>query len=207
MKRRATLASLCLAPWVLAGCASSNNEPTRWYELRSDPPGPEVAPQPGDGSTWEMAGTVRMPGALDRDTLVVASGAATLLPLAGHRWAEPLRDSVPRLLVTDLARLRGPGKVWRAPAPAGVIVQRRLRVEIDTLVADAARRTLHLKARWWLGDESAGTAIAPEMRMADVQVMLTDGSMDTLAAAHRQAIWQLAQSIAVTSARAGPPTR
>jgi len=207
MKRRATLASLCLAPWVLAGCASSNNEPTRWYELRADPPGPEVTPQPGDGSTWEMAGTVRLPGALDRDTLVVASGAATLVPLVGHRWAEPLRDSIPRLLAADLARLRGAGQVWRAPAPSGVVVQRRLRVEVDTLLADAARRSLHLKARWWLSDERSGAMAAPETRMADVQVVLSDGSIDTLAAAHRQAIWQLAQSIAVTSASAGPPNR
>lgn len=207
MKRRATLVGIGLAPWVLAGCASSNNEPTRWYELRAEPPGPAIAVQPGDGSLWEMAGTVRLPGALDRDTLVVAQGAATLVPLAGHRWAEPLRDSIPRLLLADLARLRGEGRVWRAPAPAGVVVQRRLRVEIDTLVADAARRSLHLRARWWLSDERVGTAAAPETRMADVQVALADGSVDTLAAAHRQAIWQLAQSIAVTSASAGPPSR
>ena len=125
MKRRATLAGLCLAPWVLAGCASRNSEPTRWYELRADPPGAEVAPQPGDGSTWEMAGTVRLPGVLDRDTLVVASGAATLLPMAGHRWAEPLRDSIPRLLVSDLALLRGEGLVWRAPVPSGAQSARR----------------------------------------------------------------------------------
>ena len=207
MKRRATLAGLCLAPWMLAGCASSSNEPTRWYELRADPPGPEVPPQPGDGSTWEMVGTVRLPGALDRDTLVVASGAATLLPLAGHRWAEPLRDAIPRLLAADLARLRGAGRVWRTPVPAGVAVQRRLRVEIDTLVADAGRRSLHLKARWWLSDERTGAAATPETRMADVQIALADGSVDTLAAAHRQAIWQLAQSIVLTSASANPPSR
>lgn len=207
MKRRATLVSLGLAPWLLSGCASSNNEPTRWYELRADPPGPEVAPQAGDSTTWEMVGTVRLPGALDRDTLVVASGAATLVPLAGHRWAEPLRDSIPRLLAADLGRLRGEGRVWRAPAPAGVVVQRRLRVEIDTLVADAARRSLQLKARWWLGDERPATAAAPVMHLAEVQVVLADGSVDALAAAHRQAIWQLAQRIALTSASAGPQSR
>ena len=194
MKRRATLASLCLAPWVLAGCAGTT-EATHWYELRAEPPEPAPAARPGDGTIWEMAGVVRMPGALDRDTLVVASGAATLLPLVGHRWVEPLRESIPDRLVTDLARLRGEGLVWRAPAPAGVAVARRLRVQIDALIADAARSSLHLKARWWLSDErDAGTPTT--MGEADLKVALADSLVDTLAAAHRLALWRLARRIA-----------
>ncbi|MGE0348575.1 PqiC family protein [Hydrogenophaga sp.] len=193
MKRRATLASLCLAPWVLSGCAGSVDA-THWYELRAEPPGPAVAPRPGDGAVWEVAGVVRLPGALDRDTLVVASGAATLLPLVGHRWVEPLRDSIPSRLVADLARLRGEGLVWRAPAPAGVAVGRRLRVQIDVLIADAARRSLRLQARWWLSDERADAA-APELGQANLDVPLADNSVDALAAGHRAAVWQLAQRI------------
>jgi uncharacterized lipoprotein YmbA len=135
MKRRLAVSGVCMAPWLLAACAS-NPVATRWYELRGEPPGPKPAPRPGDGALWEVSGAVTLPGALDRDTLMVSSGAAGLQALAGHRWAEPLRDSIPRLLVADLAVLRGEGLVWRAPVPAGVAVARRLRVEIITLVAD-----------------------------------------------------------------------
>ncbi len=195
MKRRETLlAGLGLATLWLTGCAVDVT-PTRWYEMRAEPPGPKPAARPGDGAVWEVAGVVRLPGALDRDTLVVASGAATLIPLAGHRWAEPLRESIPSRLVTDLAVLRGEGLVWRAPAPSGVTVGRRLRVEIVSLVADAARRSLRLQARWWLSDERASAA-APTLGQADFEVALADSSVDALAAGHRAAIWQLAQRIA-----------
>lgn len=190
MKRRLAVSGVCMAPWLLAACAS-NPVATRWYELRGEPPGPKPAPRPGDGALWEVSGAVTLPGALDRDTLMVSSGAAGLQALAGHRWADPLRDSIPRLLVADLALLRGEGLVWRAPAPAGVAVARRLRVEIITLMADEARRALRLQARWWLTDARTSAA-APTLGAADFSVELANPSVDALAAAHRLALWQLA---------------
>lgn len=193
MKRRLTLTCLFVAPWLLTACARPT-VPTQWYELRSQPPEPVPAARPGDGAPWEVASTVGLPGALDRETLVVASGAASLEPLAGHRWVEPLRDSIPRLLVADLASLRGPGLVWRAPAPSGVEATRRLRVEIITLMADAGRQNLRLQARWWLGDMRAGSG-APALGQADFGIPITDASVDALAAAHRLALWQLAMRI------------
>lgn len=196
MKRRLILGSLCASTVLLAACAGNPAPSTRWYELRSEPPGPRPALKPGDGTVWEVSGVVAMPGALDRDTLMVASGAAGLQPLAGHRWAEPLRESIPRLLVSDLALLRGEGLVWRAPAPAGVTVGKRLRVEIVTLLADAAQRTLRVQARWWFTDARAATNAAPTLGSADFTVELGDASPDALAAAHRVALWQLAMRVA-----------
>ena len=102
---------------------------------------------------------------------MVASGAAGLEPLTGHRWVEPLRDAIPRLLVADLAVLRGPGLVWRAPVPPGVNPARRLRVEIVTLIADAERRSLRLQARWWLNDTRPNAA-PPALGAADLSVDL-----------------------------------
>jgi len=195
MKRRWILGGACASTLMLAACAGNPVPATRWYELRSEPPGPRPAPRPGDGAVWEMSSAVEMPGSFDRDTLMVASGAAGLQPLDGHRWAEPLRDSIPRLLVSDLAVLRGEGLVWRAPAPAGVTVGRRLRVEIVTLMADASQRTLRVQARWWLTGLGA-TAAAPTLGSADFEVSVSDGSPDALAAAHRVALWQLAMRVA-----------
>lgn len=193
MKRRLALAGVGMTPWLLTACARPT-VPTQWYELRSQPPGPVPAARPGDGALWEVASTVGLPGALDRETLVVASGAASLEPLEGHRWVEPLRDSIPRMLVADLATLRGEGLVWRAPAPAGVKVSHRLRVEIVTLIADAGRRSLRLQARWWLNDTRPNAA-PPALGSADLRVDLPDRSIDALAAAHRMALWQLAMRI------------
>lgn len=195
LNRRGLLAALGATPWVLSACAGPPAPPTRWYELRADPPEPKPAPRPGDGAVWEVSGLVRLPGALDRDTLVVAAGSASLVPLPGHRWAEPLRDSVPRRLVADLALLRGEGLVWRAPAPSGVAVAKQLRVDVDALLADSGRRSLRLQARWALTDARGG-ATPPVLGQADIDLPLADASPDALAAGHRLAVWRLAQRIA-----------
>ncbi|KRC12284.1 ABC-type transport auxiliary lipoprotein component [compost metagenome] len=192
MKRRDTLILVGVVPVLLAGCASTP-VPMHWYELKSAPPEAPPAARAGDGAVWELSGRMRLPGPLERDTLVVASGAAGVLPLEGHRWVEPLRDSIPVRLAADLALLRGEGLVWLSPAPPGVSVARRLRVEIDTLVADEARQTLRLRARWWFA--SATPTAPPTMEMADIRIELPDRSVDALAAAHRLAIWRLAQRI------------
>jgi uncharacterized protein len=190
MKRRHILTCAGALPLLLAGCASTQ-APTRWYELKSEPPEAVPAPQEGDGSVWELSNRLPLPDALDRDTLVVTSGAAGVVPLAGHRWVVPLRESIPLRLAADLARLRGEGLVWLSPAPAGVTVARRLRVSIDTLVADEARQTLRLRARWWFTNAAASLTTA----QADIAIALSSRSTDELAAAHRLALWRLAQRI------------
>ena len=214
MKRRHILTCAGAVPLLLAGCASTPT-PTRWYELKSEPPEAVPALQPGDGVVWELSGRLQLPGALERDALVVASGAAGVLPLPGHRWVVPLRESIPVRLAADLALLRGEGRVWLSPAPAGVVVARRLRVAIDTLLADEARQTLSLRARWWFTDAAAPPptpfttpsttpsttspatppTTPPTSAMAEINVALPDRSADALAAGHRLALWRLAQRI------------
>lgn len=203
-RRRGVLAAAlagCAA--ALGGCAGSS-PPVYWYALRADPPEPPPPSLPAGTAddVWELGG-VGVPGELERDTVVLASGAAMLQPLAGHRWAEPLRDSVPRLLAADLARLRGAGRVWVAPAPAGVAVARRLRIELGALVAAADRHSVRVQARWWFADARAGGSFepaAPVVASADFEVPIGagDASVDAIAAAHRLALWRLAARIAAT---------
>lgn len=192
MKRRHILTCASSVPLLLAGCASTQ-APTRWYELKSEPPEAVPAPRPGTGAVWELSALLPLPGTLERDTLVVASGVAGVAPLVGHRWVVPLRDSIPARLAADLALLRGEGRVWLSPAPAGVVVTRRLRVAIDMLLADEARQTLRLRARWWFTSEPLSGP--PTTDAADIDIVLTDRSADQLAAAHRLALWRLAQRI------------
>ena len=222
------------AAWMAAGTAAGmaagcgTTPPTRFYELRLEPPeaagtarsAPQAVP---DAAVWEVSPTVALPSALDRDVLVVATGSAGLEPLAGHRWAAPLRDSVPRVLLHDLQVLRGPGRVWAAPVPAGVQPTQRLRVELLALQGTADRRLLRLQAQWWWqalnavntanavnavsvanaakAEQRGGVAVSPPAaapRTASMllELPLANASVDTLAAAHRLALWRLAQEIA-----------
>lgn len=174
---------------VLAGCSSS--PPIQLYQLRAEPPA--STPSAPAGTVWAL-GTVQLPDYLDRDAIVRPSGAASLQHSPSQRWAEPLRDVVPRLLAQDLAQLRGSAQVWRMPVPPGVQVDRQLRVEVQRLDARADGRQVVLQARWTLVDPSGKTK--PSVYERRIELEASDGSTDALVSAHRSALWQLAQAIA-----------
>ena len=196
-RRRLGLAGVLL----LAGCGTAA-PPPRLYRLAVNAPGGAAsAPAASTPQTWELAAEVSLPEYLDRETLVVAAGDTRLQALAGHRWAEPLRDSVPRLLRHDLALLRGADRIWAAPAPPGVAIDRVLRLELLALHADALRRELSLQARWWLTDPRGR---APPLQASAALQLPVDGEdADAIVRAHRLGLWRLAERIAGSAGGAG----
>jgi uncharacterized lipoprotein YmbA len=175
---------------TLAGCSSS--PPIQLYQLRAEPPSETLAGAPA-ASVWAL-GPMLVPEYLDRDAIVRPSGQASLQHSPSQRWAEPLRDALPRLLAQDLARLRGAAQVWRMPLPPGVQVDRQLRVELQRLDASTDGRHVVLQARWTLVEPSGKSKPAVSERRIEVDA--GDGSVDALVSAHRSALWQLAQAIA-----------
>lgn len=183
-----------LAVITLTACGTS--PPVQLYQLRADPPGTAATAAPNASPTWAL-GPVLLPEYLDRDAIVRSSGQATLLTSPTERWAESLRDAVPRLLQQDLARLRGSDSVWRMPLPPGATAARQLRVEIQRLDADSAGRNVVLQARWTLIDPSG--ASKPLVAERRIEVAVSGSDTDALVSAHRTALWQLAQAIAASS--------
>ena len=193
-------AALPLIGGGLAAC-SSTAPALRWYRLRSDlpageamPPSPAAAGKPG--RVWELSSTLPMPELLERDTLQVEEGVAGVRMLHGHRWAEPLRDALPRLLRQDLA-LWLPG-LWPAPAPPNVVVTGRLQVEVLALQGSLPRRHVVAAARWVATPAAAAGALdtAPRAFQAEETVPWVDGSPESLVVAQRLAMWRLARRIA-----------
>jgi len=179
-----------LAALLLAACSSS--PPVQLYQLRADPPGAAMAPVQPTTTAWAL-GPVLLPEYLDRDAIVRPSGQSALQVTPTQRWAEPLRDAVPRLLQQDLAKLRGTDQVWRLPLPPGVKVERQLRVELQRFDAGLGGQSVVLQARWTLID-TGGTS-KPQVFERRIEVASSDPSMDALVSAHRSALWQLAQAI------------
>lgn len=197
---QALLLALLLA---LAGCAGPALPPVRLYTLHLAPP-PGLAPAFGAtpsavpvtqsaAGTWQLA-PLRLPAYLDRDALLLPVGASHLQPLDGHRWAEPLRDALPRLLQEDLRALRGPASVWSAPLPAGLRIDRQLALELLALDVTPDRAAVHLRARWTLADPTG--ALPPQVGQADLRAAATGSEPGPLVAAHRLALWRLAERIA-----------
>lgn len=180
---------------VLAGCAS-RSPAVQWHRLPSEPPAAVAAQRPAAPAVgvWQLMQPVTLPQYLDRDALLVPQGATGLAPLATERWAEPLRDAVSRVLLSDLVRLRGPAPTVAAPVPAGLQVTRQLRVELQAFEATADRHGVVLQARWSLADASG--AAPPALHPFSVTVPTTCTDADALVAAHRLALWRLAEQIA-----------
>lgn len=190
MKLQALLSMIA----ALAACGTPL-PPAQLIHLPTALPSGIGAPAPVAKGVWQLL-PPRLPEYLDRDALLVPQGQAGLQPLPGWRWAEPLRESVPRVLREDLAALLGAAQVWTSPVPPGVVVQQQLRVELLAFEATSDRGGVRLQARWTITDP-AGTQ-PPRAASASIEVRSRAGDGDALAAAHREALWRLAERIAAT---------
>ncbi len=182
---------------LLASCASPA-PPPQLYQLRAAAPAPVVVVP--TTAVLQFMAPVSLPEALDRDALLVPRGETGVQALPGHRWAEPLRDAVPRLLRQDLSLLLGAARVWAAPLPAGVVISHRLRVEVLELQATADRSAVSLSARWTLASPAGG--VPPLTAQAQFAVASASPEPDALVAAHRLALWRLAEQVANSVAAA-----
>jgi uncharacterized protein len=193
-RRTFTIGGLACAAGALAACGSSPSAPLRWYRLPSEPPAGEDVPRAAAGTAaWELAPALPMPELLGRDTLFVEEGAAGIRLLHGHRWAEPLRDALPRLLRDDLARFV-PG-LWTGPAPANVPLAGRVQVELLALQGSLPRRQVAASARWTV---TAAAPSATRAHRAEETVPWPEASPESLVVAQRVAMWRLAQRIAAS---------
>ncbi|MGQ3094425.1 MAG: PqiC family protein [Roseateles sp.] len=192
---------LALAAATLAGCATRSTPPRRLYGLTGTPPLPADAKPGKDGRAWVLNPQVSLPDLLDRDEILVGQGNAGLVALPEARWAEPLREALPRVLAEDLWRLRQPYPVTvgRPNAPDGESL--RLVVQVDEWLARAGGEDLELtlRARWhWLPLQApAGTALPPP---GSVQLSVPCRAQpDALADAYRRSVTLLAARIVAAS--------
>lgn len=179
---------LPLLPAVWLAACAAGGAPPRLLRLPIDPPA-AAPPRAMEAPAWQLAEPVQLPAYLDRETVVLPSGST------GLRWAEPLRDALPRLLRSDLAAWRGV-RTWGAPLPAGLVVARRLRVEVLAFDVLPGARAVRLRAQWTLEDPRA--ALPPQAGAADFNVDVAGDGAAALQQAHRAALWRLAGEIAAT---------
>jgi uncharacterized lipoprotein YmbA len=205
VRRAPAWAALLLAAW-LAGCA--NPLPAlQWVRLPAEPAQPVQPAQPvaplamaaaRAATVWQLMAPVGLPGHLDREPLLLPQGRAGLQPLGGARWAEPLREAVPRLLRLDLARALAT-EVWAAPLPPGLRPTHQLRIDLLAFDITADGRGVALQARWSLADATGSTP--PRLGDASFVTTATGSDADSLAAAHRQALATLAVRVAASATR------
>lgn len=180
---------------VLAGCASPPPAPPLLHlptALDSPVTAGATAPPDAAGPHWRLVTPIALPAALDREAVMVATGPGQWQPWQGLRWAEPLRDALPRVLAHDLSvQRRAP--VWdQRPAP-GMAVARELRIAITDWEASLPQARVTLGARWAL---SAPDGRTPTLHgTVSVRQPWQPATPQALAQAQRAALQALAAAI------------
>jgi uncharacterized lipoprotein YmbA len=130
MKKRTISIGMIIICWlaaVLTGCSHSPRVTFYTLEVVTTA---ETAP-PGTTSFSVAVGPVTLPVVVDRPQLVIRAAANRVDILEMHRWAEPLKSSVSRLIAENLARQLGPVRVSVYPQNASENADYRVLVDVQ----------------------------------------------------------------------------
>jgi len=169
----------------VTGCGSS--KPVRYYVLSSmDRPAMRASDE-GAGRTIEV-GQVRLPAYLDRQQIVSRSSDNSVQLAEYDRWAELLKDSVPRIIAANLAAMLPGDRVLLYPL--NTLDKPDCKVTIDIQRFDGAVGGVAvLEAEWSL---SCGKERMPVHLTQPVE----GAGYDALAQAQSQLLRALCETIA-----------
>jgi uncharacterized lipoprotein YmbA len=193
--RRSLLALMLIPMLMLAACGSPLKE--RFYVLSASP---MPAPAPGGLSYRVGVGPVSVPAAVDRPQIVLRVDANRVALQEQSRWAEPLKESIPRVVAGNLAALLQDAQVAADAQDAAMAADCRVTIDIqrfDSVLGEAAT----LEALWRVSVTGGGAA-------TDGRFLIREPAgapgMDALAAAHSRALAALSQDIAAAVRKSRP---
>jgi uncharacterized protein len=183
---------------LLAACATSS-PPTHFYTLSAENPAADVKSEPNalKVSVWQ----VTLPDVVDRNQMVVRLDPNRVEIADFHRWAEPLRRAIPRVLAENLARQLGSGYIVFAGQPAALTPEVRIALDLqkfDALMGEGVAVEALWTVRAPKGEVRTGQASVAERAAA--------GDHAAIAAAYSRALTRLAREVAET-VRALPRNR
>ena len=179
-------AVLVFAAAIAAGCGASPK--TSYYTL--DAGGTPAAAHPSGVSV--VVGPVTLPETVDRPQLVVRASANRVDIAELHRWAEPLKSEIPRVVAANLARELGSARVSGYP-------QHALSAPDFTVLIDVQRfdsvsgEAVTIEALWSIRRAAGG-----ELRSgrSAVREPVAGAGYDALVAAHARALARISGEIA-----------
>jgi hypothetical protein len=189
LARPAVLASLAFLAAVLAGCGSSPQ--VHFYTLSSS-----AAPAGGEAKSAAAIpsiglGPITLPDVVDRPQLVLRTSTNQVVIAEEHRWAEPLKSEIPRVIAGNLSQLLGVKQVWSYPQSAAETAEIRVLVDVQRFDS-ASGEAVTIDASWTVqrksGEPAAGRSLVREA---------ANGSgHEALAAAHSRALATVSRDIA-----------
>jgi len=135
----------------MGGCATT--QPSKFYVL--SPLEASFPKTPTDGSKTGLAlgiGPIDLPPYLDRSQIVIRATRNELHLSDFHKWAEPLQDSIPRVLGENLSILLSTDRLTLFPWKGSLSFDYQVAVEIIRFDAYMNGETT-LEARWQIIEE------------------------------------------------------
>jgi uncharacterized lipoprotein YmbA len=170
---------------LLAACGSTTVRES-FYTLSSQAP----AEAPKSASPSIFVGPVSVPESVDRNQMVLRTGANEVEISEKYLWAEPLKAAIPRVIGDTLSRELGTSRVLTSRSAAALPVDARVAIEIqrfDSSLADGAT----IDAVWTI-TRADGTRRAGRSRVTEP----AHGDAASLAAAHSRALDRVGRDIA-----------
>ena len=196
--------------WILmsllaASCAITT--PTQFYVLTAVPSSAPLQRLPGDKRNLTISiGPVELPGYLDRPQIATRLSPTTLHFSEFHQWAEPLKDSVTRVLAENLSHLLATDYVVSHPWTRSTAMGYQVQVYLTYFEGMFGDQSL-LKARWHILDTEAQEELIRQTSSFTAPANTED--YETMVAAMSQTLEKLSHDIAVALralAQNPPPT-
>ncbi|HEY5522324.1 MAG TPA: PqiC family protein [Desulfuromonadaceae bacterium] len=178
---------ICLAV-ATVGCSRSPR--VTFYTLES---GAQVESAAAATAAPAVAvGPVTLPDVVDRPQLVVRVAANRVDILETHRWAEPLKSEIPRLIAENLRSLLGSSRVSSYLQHAGTDAEYRVLVDIQRFESSPGE-AVTVEAVWSLRRATGGEAKTGRSLVREP--VGTEG-YDPLVAAYSRAIFAVSSDLA-----------
>jgi uncharacterized lipoprotein YmbA len=169
----------------------------RFYVLSASP---MPAPAPGGLSYRVAVGPVTVPAAVDRPQIVLRVDANRVALQEQSRWAEPLKESIPRVVASNLAALLGDAQV--GPGYAGRRRSRRLPCnDRHPALRFGPGGGATLEVLWRVSVTSGGAATSGRFLIREPA---GGQGFDAIAAAHSRALAALSKDIAAAIRKSRP---
>lgn len=195
MKRR-TMTSIAivftLLLLALGGCASS--PPERFYTLGAGLSGTSGASAAAAATaSYSVAvGPVTIPAVVDRPQIVLTTGPNRVTLAEQSRWAEPLKESIPRLMADDLGQLLQDARITAYPQTS--ISDPDFRVLVDVQRFDSEQgEAATIDVLWSIRGKKNGTQRAGRTFRREPA---NGADYEALVAAHGRALNAVSREIA-----------
>lgn len=201
MTRRSILATgraagFCVLVLAAAGCGASPE--VRFYTLSAGPdPGSDGA-APVETPAISV-GPVTLPVLVDRPHLVVRVGANRVAIVEEHRWAEPLKSEIPRVVARNLAQMLGTKQV--TSSAQSMTDSANIRVLMDVQLFDSAPGDAVTIDTLWTIRRASGEPVTGH---SSVREPVSGAGYEAIVAAHSRALASVSREIADAIRRIDP---